>query len=151
MRSMKDPYVQCYVAGRYDTYEGELELEAILERAVSPGMVTIREASMTAAKKAVDAEMDAATKVQWLKDNLEEIKAMGGDTEKAWSRYLQGRVDNLAHQTEADIVSLMEEQLEGDEEDEDDDEEGEDEDDDEESDDDDDSDGDDDVEEPDEN
>ncbi len=144
---MKDPYVQCYVAGRYDTYEGDLELEAILERAVSPGMVSIRSASEAAAKKAIDAEMDAATKVQWLKDNLEEINAMGGDTEKAWSRYLQGRVDNLAHQTEADIVSLMEEQLEGEEEDDDDEE---DEDDDEESDDDDDSEGDDDVEEPDE-
>jgi len=129
---MKDLYVQCYLAGRNDPYDGELELEAIIERAVSPGAVTVRSASEAAAKKAIDAEMDAATKVQWLKDNLEEIKAMGGDTEKAWSRYLQGRVDNLAHQTEADIVSLMEE-------DEDDDEEGED---DEESDDDDDDDSD---------
>jgi len=129
---MKDPYIGCYLAGRADLYDGDVDLDKLVEAAVSPGTVSLREASLGAAKKAIDGEMDPETKVMWLKDNLAEIKTMGGDTEKAYRLYVQGRVDGLAHQLEGDAVTTIEE---GEAEEEEDDEEGdEDEDDDEESD-----------------
>lgn len=114
---MKDPYIQCYLSGRYDLYDGDVDLEKLIERAVSPGMVSIRTMAHSAAQKEIDGEMDAATKVAWLKDNLEEIRVMGGDTERAWRLYVQGRVDNLAHQLEADVIGMMEDMLDVEDED----------------------------------
>jgi hypothetical protein len=132
---MKDPYIGCYLAGRADVFDGDVDLEKLIERAVSPAMVTIRDACLSTAKKAIDGDMDPDTKVMWLKDNLDEIKAMGGDTEKAYRLYVQGRVENLAHQIEVDVITTMEDaDDEGDDEDEDDDDD-EDEDDDEDGDD----------------
>jgi hypothetical protein len=126
---MKDPYMQCYLAGRYDVFEGDVDLEKLAEDSMAVG-ASIRAVTAAAAKKEIDAEMDPATKIAWLKDNLEEIKAMGGDDTKAYRQYVQGRVDGLAHQLEADVINMIEDMNDEDEEpeDEDDDETDEDED-----------------------
>jgi hypothetical protein len=104
---MQDPYAQCYIAGRYDSYEDDVDLEKIAERVLS-GSATIRDACMAAAKPAIEKEMDPAAKILWLKDNVDEIKEMGGDTEKALRLYQQGRIDGLAHQLETDVLILIE-------------------------------------------
>lgn len=107
---MKDPYVQCYASGRYDTFDGDVDMVKLAEQ-VRAGR-EVRPLTLAAAQAAINGEMDAAVKVQWLKDNLEPIKTMGGDTEKAYRLYVLGRVDNLAHQLEADIMSIVEDQIE---------------------------------------
>lgn len=139
---MKDRYVVCYVSGRCDSFEGTVDADKIVEQisAGAPAWDTI----IAAARKAVMAEMDASTKVAWLKDNLDEVKAMGGDTEKAWKMFCDGRVDALAVQIDETVMEELVNQIEDEEEDEDDDA---DEDEDDDSDDDDDGDNDDDDEE----
>ena len=130
---MNDKYMQCYLAGRYEDYEGEVAIEDLVKK-VHAG-TPLRDIALTVARTAITHEMGASEKVQWLKDNLDEIKAMGGDTEKAYRLYVQGRVENLAHQIEVDVITTMEDaDDEGDDEDEDDDDD-EDEDDDEDGDD----------------
>lgn len=117
---MQDRYVSCYVSGRMDSFEGEIDLEKLVER-IGTG-APVRETTLEVARKAVTTEMDAAAKVQWLQDNLEAIRAMGGDTEKAWRMFCQGRIDALAVQLDENVMEELVNQLE-DEEDEDDDEE----------------------------
>lgn len=113
---MKDRYVTCYVSGRCDAYEGELDTDAILEQIT--GGAPARDTSVAAARKAVMAEMDAATKVAWLKDNLDEVKEMGGDTEKAWKMFCEGRVDALAVQIDEAVMEALVNQIEDEEEEE---------------------------------
>lgn len=116
---MKDRYVTCYVSGRCDAFEGNIDVDKIVEQ-ISEGAPP-RDTILAAARKAITADMDAATKVQWLKDNLDEVKAMGGDTEKAWRLFCDGRVDALAVQLDEHVMEELVNQIE-DEEDEDDDE-----------------------------
>lgn len=128
---MKDPYVSCYFSGRCDEYDGDIDIDKLVEKihAGSP----MRDVTLEAAKRAITADMDVATKAAWLKDNVDEIKALGGDSEKAWRLYSQGRTDALAQGLEVEILEAIveEEPDEEDEEDEEDDDEDEDSDDDE--------------------
>jgi hypothetical protein len=136
---MKDPYVHCYVAGRcdYDEDDDVVEIEQLVEK-VSSGS-PMRDVTLAAAKAAVTKELDVAAKAQWLKDNAETIKAMGGNSEKAWQLYMSGRVDALASDLESWVLeNLGEEEAEEDEDDDEDDADGGDEDGDDDSDDDDD-------------
>ena len=123
MHDMKDRYVSCYVSGRMDSFEGDIDLEKLVERIT--GGAAVRETIVEVARKAVTSEMDAAAKVQWLQDNLEAIRSMGGDTEKAWRMFCQGRIDALAEQLDENVMEELVNQLEAEEdEDEDEDEEG---------------------------
>ena len=99
---MKDRYVSCYVSGRMDSFEGDIDLEKLVERIT--GGAAVRETIVEVARKAVTSEMDAAAKVQWLQDNLEAIRSMGGDTEKAWRMFCQGRIDALAEQLDENEI-----------------------------------------------
>lgn len=110
---MKDRYVSCYFSGRFDAFDGEVDAAPLVEK-IHAGL-PLRDVTMEAARRAVTAEMDHAAKLQWLNDNLEEIKSMGGDTEKSWRLYGQGRTDALAHQLEDEVLNSIEEE-EGDEE-----------------------------------
>ena len=106
---MNNPYVTCYVSGRMDAFDGEVDLAKIVEQ-ICDGKPA-RDVTLEAARKAITAEMDAATKVQWLKDNLDDIKTMGGDTEKAWRMFCQGRIDALANHLDDEAMEEIEEQL----------------------------------------
>ena len=124
---MKDRYVSCYFSGRFDAFDGEIDTAPLIEK-VHAGL-PLRDVTMEAARRAITAEMDPATKIQWLNDNLDDIKTMGGDTEKSWRLYGQGRMDALAHQLEDEVLnSIEEEDEEGDEEEEEEDEDEEEED-----------------------
>lgn len=124
---MKDRYVSCYFSGRCDAFDGEVDADKLTDKVLSG--VPLRDVTLEAARIAITPTMDPATKVQWLKDNLDEIKALGGDTEKAWRLYGQGRIDALAHQLEEEVLNNIEEDEDEDDEEEDE-EEGEDGDDD---------------------
>jgi hypothetical protein len=112
------------MAGRLDEYEGTIEVDKIIERVCAGA--PLRDVTMEVAKKAITVEMDAATKVQWLKDNLDEIRSMGSDTEKAWRNFCSGRTDALASTLEEAVLEGVMNQIEDEdeEEDEDEDEEG---------------------------
>jgi hypothetical protein len=114
---MNDKYMQCYLAGRYEDYEGEVAVDDIVKkvRAGTP----LRDVALTVARTAITHEMDASVKVQWLKDNLDEIKTMGGDTEKSWRLYVQGRIDALAHRLEDDALNSIDDEEEDEEEEDD--------------------------------
>jgi hypothetical protein len=113
---MKDRYVSCYLSGRFDAFDGETDLDKLVELVWSGQPV--RDVTLNAARTAIAHEADTATKLQWIKDNLEDIKTMGGDTEKSWRLYVQGRTDALAHQLEDEMMNIVEED-EGDEEEDD--------------------------------
>lgn len=117
---MKDPYVSCYFSGRFDAFDGTIDTDKLVER-VESGL-PLRDVTMEAARRAISAEMDHKAKIQWLNDNSDEIKSMGGDAEKAWRLYGQGRTDALARQLEDDVLNSVEEEEEEEDEDEDEDE-----------------------------
>jgi len=102
----KDPYFRCYTEGQLDQFDGDIDIDPLVERVLANPM-TIIEVSMTASKIAINAEMDATTKAQWILDNAGELRQMGGDTEKAYRLYVQGRIDALAINVAQDIVHLM--------------------------------------------
>ena len=122
---MKDPYVSCYFSGRFDAFDGTIETSTLVEK-VESGL-PLRDVTMDAARRAIDAEMTHTVKLQWINDNKDEIASMGGNAEKAWMLYGKGRADALANSLEDDVLaSVEEEDEEGDEEegDEDEDEDG---------------------------
>jgi len=112
---MKDAYFGCYLAGRFDPHDGEVDEEKLAERVMAG--TPLRDVCMEAAKAAISKEMTSAVKVQWIKDNLDEIKEMGADTEKAYRLYVLGRTDQLAHALEDDILAVIEEEMDEDEDD----------------------------------
>jgi hypothetical protein len=105
--AMKDRYVSCYLSGRFDAFDGEIDADKLVELIWSGQPV--RDVTLNAARTAIAHEADTATKLQWIKDNLEDIKTMGGDTEKSWRLYVQGRTDALAHQIEDEMMNIVEE------------------------------------------
>lgn len=115
---MKDPYVECYLSGRCDDYAEDVDLDVLAEQVLDGK--DIRVVTATAAKTAIDAEMDKTVKADWLKDNLEEIRVMGGDTAKAYRLYVQGRCDALACHLEGEVLMLIEDTDDGEDSEEDD-------------------------------
>lgn len=114
---MQDRYVTCYMSGRTDAFEGNVDL-AMLVAKIGAGS-PVRDSALDLAKKSLAPEMDTATKMAWLKDNAEAIREMGGDTEKAWRLFCQGRTDALALQLEVDAMEEIMNQIEEDEDEED--------------------------------
>lgn len=120
---MKDRYVACYLSGRMDTFDGTVDM-AMLVAKIDSG-APMRDTVLSLARSLIGKEMDAATKVAWLKDNLDEIKSMGGDTEKAWRMFCEGRIDALVAQLdEAAMEELVSSSSSFEDDEEDDEEEG---------------------------
>lgn len=126
---MRDRYISCYILGRTDTFDGEVDMDGLVERILAGA--PMRETSLEVARRAVMASADSSAKVEWLHDNLEAVRSLGGDTEKAWRLFCQGRVDALAAQVEEsaleDMIGRLEEDEAGEEDEEKEDEEKEDE------------------------
>lgn len=114
---MKDRYVSCYVSGRCDEFEGDVDMPMLIAKIQSGAPP--RETVLALARKTITDEMNATLKVQWLKDNLDEIKELGGDTEKAWRMFCDGRVDALAKQLDEEAMEEIMNQLEEEDEDQD--------------------------------
>ena len=113
---MQDRYVFCYLSGRMEPVEREIDIEKIVDRIA--GGAPMRETTLELARSAAMADMDSAMKIQWLHDNIDTIRRFGGDTEKAWRMFCQGRVDALAWQLEEAVVDELVNREEGDDEDE---------------------------------
>ena len=119
---MRDRYISCYILGRTDTFDGEVDMDGLVERILAGA--PMRETSLEVARRAVMASADSSAKVEWLHENLEAVRSLGGDTERAWRLFCQGRVDALAAQVEESGLEDMISRLDEDEEEEEEDEEG---------------------------
>jgi hypothetical protein len=102
---MRDHYISCYILGRTDTFDGEVDMDGLVERILDGA--PMRETSLEVARRAVMASADSSAKVEWLHENLEAVRSLGGDTEKAWRLFSQGRVDALAAQVEESALEDM--------------------------------------------
>jgi hypothetical protein len=102
---MRDRYISCYILGRTDTFDGEVDMDGLVDRILAGA--PMRETSLEVARRAVMASADSSAKVEWLHDNLEAVRSLGGDTEKAWRLFCQGRVDALAAQVEESALEDM--------------------------------------------
>ena len=129
---MKTAYVFFYLQGREDRLiKNDIDTDEIAE-AVTAGKGSIHDLLVKAAAAAAEPLRVDRKKRTWIEDWEDEIKEAGGDSDEAYSTYLQGRIDELAHALDADVVAAMvdpgEDEDDGDEEEEgeDDEEEGED-------------------------
>jgi hypothetical protein len=117
---MKDPYTACYLAGRLDESDsGTPDLDRLVE-SVMLGK-SIRDVTIDAARQFIaETEGHEEEKAEWIADNRASIDESGGDGDKAWKLYTQGRAEALAHQLEDDVLCLIEDTEEEEEEDDDD-------------------------------
>lgn len=113
---MHDRYIHCYVLGRTDSFDGEVDTDKIVERVLAGA--PMRETALEVARRTILASCGATEKVSWLHENLDEVRALGGDTEKAWRLFCQGRIDALACVVEEAAVEGLVERLDEDEEEE---------------------------------
>lgn len=129
---MKDPYTECYLAGRLeDCNPGTPDLDRLVED-VMLGK-SIRDVTIDAARKFIAETEGHEEKAEWIADHRDALDEDGSDYEKAWKFYTQGRAEALAHELEDDVLALIEDTEDTEEdEDEDEDDAGEEEEDDEE-------------------
>lgn len=115
-------YMTFYLDGRGDDLfdDDDIDLDDLIEKAWKggdPRELAIGVVKTLAARLRVERE-----KRQWLRDNEDAIKEAGGDSATAFDHYVQGRIDQHAHQLEDEIVTgMFEERDDEDEEDDDDD------------------------------
>lgn len=110
---MHDRYIHCYVLGRTDSFDGEVDTDKVVERVLAGA--PMRETALEVARRTILASCGATEKVSWLHENLDEVRALGGDTEKAWRMFCQGRIDALACVVEEAAVEGLVERLDEDE------------------------------------
>lgn len=125
---LEKPYMQFYVLGRGDDVLRNRDVDEVeLADQVMNGHPVREVCAKVADAVGAKLEHDRA-KRDWIAGNREAIDDAGGDAEKAYAHYVQGRKDEYAWHLEEDVVDAL---YEEEDEDEEDDEEGEDEEDDE--------------------
>lgn len=116
---MKEPYVIFYLAGRDDRkIKNDIDTSQIAEDVIA-GKGTIRDLVMKAVSEAAAPLRVDRKKKAWIDEYEDEIKDAGGDKELAYQHYLDGRIDELAHSLEADVVEDLDGMMGGDDGDED--------------------------------
>src|SRR5277367_4577208 len=98
-------YVAFYLQGRADAEDGisaEVDVTAIAQRVLNGEKM--EKATREAADAALKPQMSNGAKRTWLKDNEEEIKAAGGDKEKAYAAFYEGQVDEFRYLLEDETV-----------------------------------------------
>lgn len=115
-------YITFYMNGRDDVHDGnvtaDIDLEVIAE-AVAKDAQDIRDQCMNAATVAL-APLRNSEKVAWLKENAVDIKNAGISktaAHEAFNAFMQGRIDELAHAIEPDVLAAIDVILNTDEED----------------------------------
>ena len=122
---MKSDYAYFYLEGRDDKrLRADIDTEQIA-RDVIAGKGLIYELVHKAVASAAEGHRVERKKRQWIEEYQDDINAAGGDGEEAYRHYLDGRIDELTHVLEGEVVDNMAELLggedDGDEEDEEDD------------------------------
>lgn len=123
-------YVAFYLDGREDRLlKHDIDTVQIAEE-VGDGKGSIHELLVKAATSAAEPLRVDRKKRSWLEEYEDEIKEAGGDGELAYQHYIQGRIDEVVHRLDGEVVeelSAMHGEESDDDEDEDDDEDDEDE------------------------
>lgn len=104
---MKPTYVCFYLAGRDDRLiKNDIDTDDIAE-AVCAGKGTVHELLVKAATAAAEPLRVDRKKRNWIEEWEDEIKEAGGDSDEAYGHYVQGRIDELAHRLEGDVIDTM--------------------------------------------
>ena len=104
---MKPAYVSFYLEGREDRLiKNDIDTDQIAEQ-VTAGKGTIHALLSAAATAAAEPLRVGRKKREWTEEFESEIKEAGGDQDEAYATYLQGRIDELAHRLEGDVVDAM--------------------------------------------
>jgi hypothetical protein len=124
---MKSDYAFFYLEGRDEKrLRADIDTEAIAKDVLND-KGTIHELVHKAVTAAAETHRVDRKKRQWIEEYAEDIQSAGGDGEEAYRHYLDGRIDELTHTLEGEVVDDMT-ALIGGEDDEDDDDEDEEED-----------------------
>lgn len=117
----KPEYMVFYVVGRTDDSldADDIDLDEVADQVMDGA--DMRQTLMDIATKVASRLHHDRDKKEWLAENEEDIIEAGGDKQLAWDHYVAGRIDELAHELEGDLIEAMSE-------DDDDDDEGDDED-----------------------
>lgn len=118
----KDRYAHFYALGLVNVDEDDVEAawygahrkqaahrSDLLDKALAGE--TVRDVAYKAAKVAIDHQMTATLKLEWMKENAEAIAGSGGDGQKAYSLYVQGRVDRVANHVEQQLAEEFVEEV----------------------------------------
>lgn len=127
---LNEPYAFFYALGRDEkTIKHDIDTDAIAERVIK-GEGTTYELCLEAATNEAKPLQNDRKRRNWFEANTSFIAQAGGDKDEAYRHFIQGRIDELAAELDAEVTEAMIEDLLDNDED-DDDEEDEDEDDDE--------------------
>lgn len=125
-------YVAFYLDGREDRLlKHDIDTVQIAEE-VGDGKGSIHEMLVKAATSAAEPLRVDRKKRTWLEEYEGEIKEAGGDGELAYQHYIQGRIDEVVHRLDGEVVEELS-SMHGEESDDEDDDDDEDEDEDEEA------------------
>ncbi len=117
---LSDKYLLFYLEGREaKMLKADIDTEAVAEE-VEAGKGSIHELLHKAVSDAARAEGVDRAKRRWIAEYEDEIKDAGGDGELAYQHYVAGRVDELVHRLDGEVVDF----LAGDEDDDEEEEEG---------------------------
>lgn len=116
-------YALFYAMGRDEkALKNDVDTEAIAERVINGDGAPFELCLEAATDTAKPLQADRKRRV-WFEEHAEEITAAGGDKDEAYKHFVQGRIDELAGELEAEVAAdLIVLALGDDDEDEDDDE-----------------------------
>ena len=127
--SIDKAYALFYIEGREEKIlKNDIDTAQLAEKFLDGA--DLRTLCIDAARVAAKPLEVGRRKKDWIEDSKEDIDEAGGDADKAYANYLEGRVDELASDLESDVIEDLTAMISGE-----DDEDGEDEEDDEEDDD----------------
>jgi len=102
-------YATFYLQGRSEVAETgveiEIDLTAVAERVIAgEKLATV---TTQVATDALKAKQNSRERRDWFEEMDEDIKDAGGDKEKAYALFCEGRVDELRHIVEDELVNAM--------------------------------------------
>lgn len=104
---MKPTYAWFYIEGREDrSLKHDIDTDQIAKQ-VMDGKGSIHDLLVKAAKSAAEPLQVARKKRTWIEEFEGEIKEAGGDSEEAYRHYIDGRVDELVHRLDGDVVESL--------------------------------------------
>jgi hypothetical protein len=110
-------YAFFYLEGRNDKHlRCDIDTESIAKEVIA-GQGTVHELVHKAVSDAAAGMRVDRKKRAWLEEYDDDIKEAGGDGEEAYRHYMAGKIDELTHHLEGEVVEDMLEAAGGDEED----------------------------------
>lgn len=109
-----DPYMEFYVLGRTDIAEEGFKLEVDLGDLAKRVLCgeSIHTVTTELADASVKTQSHSRDKRDWLAANTDLIKDAGGDKEKAYQKFCEGRRDEIRHMLEDETANELEPMLE---------------------------------------